>query len=71
MHCGLYVQEKQLCGEIKILPTHYLSLLETMSMGILKGNITKKSEAHGMFNLDPNKVDRVYDMLVKKGITQA
>ncbi|CAK9179642.1 unnamed protein product [Ilex paraguariensis] len=69
--CGLYEQEKQLCGEIKILPTHYLSLLEAMSMGILKGNITKKSEAHGMFNLDPNKVDRVYDMLVKKGITQA
>ncbi|CAK9152072.1 unnamed protein product [Ilex paraguariensis] len=63
--------EKQLCGEIKILPTHYLSLLEAMSMGILKGNITKKSEAHCMFNLDPNKVDRVYDMLVKKGITQA
>ncbi|CAK9146619.1 unnamed protein product [Ilex paraguariensis] len=67
----LSVAEKQLCGEIKILPTHYLSLLEAMSMEILKGNITKKSEAHGMFNLDPNKVDGVYDMLVKKGITQA
>ncbi|CAK9146616.1 unnamed protein product [Ilex paraguariensis] len=63
--------EKQLCGEIKILPTHYLSQLEAMSTGILKGNITKKSEAHGMFNLDPNTVDKVYDTLVKKGITQA
>ncbi|XP_031105327.1 transcriptional adapter ADA2-like [Ipomoea triloba] len=63
--------EKQLCGEIRILPTHYLNILETLSTGILSGNITKKSDAHGLFNVDPSKVDRVYDMLVKKGFAPA
>ncbi|KAK4363161.1 hypothetical protein RND71_018402 [Anisodus tanguticus] len=63
--------EKQLCDEIRILPTHYLNLSQTMSMGILSGNITKKSDAYGLFNVDPNKVDKVYEMLVKKGLTQA
>ncbi|KAK4486781.1 hypothetical protein RD792_006636 [Penstemon davidsonii] len=47
--------EKQLCGEIRILPTHYLNMLQTMSMGILNGNLTKKSDAHGLFNVDPCK----------------
>ncbi|KAK3022473.1 hypothetical protein RJ639_046348 [Escallonia herrerae] len=62
--------EKQLCGAIKILPAHYLNMLHTMSVEILNGNITKKSDAHGLFGVDPSKVDRVYDMLVKKGIAQ-
>ncbi|KZV31355.1 hypothetical protein F511_05459 [Dorcoceras hygrometricum] len=60
--------EKQLCGEIRILPTHYLNMLQTMSIGILNGNLSKKSDAHGLFNVDPGKIDRVYDMLMKKGI---
>ncbi|CAL5403338.1 unnamed protein product [Camellia sinensis] len=61
--------EKWLCSEIRILPSHYLSMLQTMSVGILNGNITTKSDAHGLFKaVDPSKVDRVYDMLVKKGI---
>ncbi|KAL6511247.1 hypothetical protein OROHE_020471 [Orobanche hederae] len=62
--------EKQLCGEMRILPTHYLNMLQTMSMGILNGNLTEKSDAHGLFNVDPSKVDKVYDMLVRKGIAQ-
>ncbi|XP_057506712.1 transcriptional adapter ADA2-like isoform X1 [Actinidia eriantha] len=63
--------EKQLCCEIKILPSHYLSMLQTMSVAMLNGNITQKSDAHGLFKVvDPSKVDRVYDMLVKKGIGQ-
>ncbi|XP_057796704.1 transcriptional adapter ADA2-like isoform X2 [Salvia miltiorrhiza] len=62
--------EKQLCGEIRILPAHYLNMLQTMSMGILSGNLTKKADAHGLFNVDPGKVDKVYDMLIKKGIAQ-
>ncbi|KAL7184776.1 hypothetical protein ACSBR2_026840 [Camellia fascicularis] len=61
--------EKRLCSEVRILPSHYLSMLQTMSVGILNGNITTKSDAHGLFKaVDPSKVDRVYDMLVKKGI---
>ncbi|MBA0660156.1 hypothetical protein Goklo_012205 [Gossypium klotzschianum] len=62
--------EKQLCGEIRILPSHYLSMLQTLSMEIMKGNISKKSDAHNLFKVEPSKVDRVYDMLVKKGIVQ-
>ncbi|CAA0837045.1 Transcriptional adapter ADA2b [Striga hermonthica] len=62
--------EKELCGEMKILPTHYLNMLQTMSVGILNGNVTKKSDAQGLFNVDPNKVDKVYDMLMRKGIAQ-
>ncbi|CAH9072812.1 unnamed protein product [Cuscuta epithymum] len=62
--------EKQLCGEIRLLPTHYLNIMETLSTGVLSGNITKKGDAHRLFNVDPSKVDRVYDMLIKKGLAQ-
>ncbi|KMT08465.1 hypothetical protein BVRB_6g140200 isoform B [Beta vulgaris subsp. vulgaris] len=62
--------EKRLCGEIRILPSHYLNMLQTLSMEVMKGNITKKADAHSLFKVDPSKVDRVYDMLVKKGIAQ-
>ncbi|KAJ4730214.1 Transcriptional adapter [Melia azedarach] len=63
--------EKRLCGEIKILPAHYLKMLETLSVEIFKGNVSKKSDAHNLFKVEPGKVDRVYDMLVKKGIAQS
>ncbi|KAK2648247.1 hypothetical protein Ddye_015736 [Dipteronia dyeriana] len=63
--------EKRLCGEIKILPAHYLKMLEILSVEILKGNISNKSDAHNLFKVEPSKVDRVYEMLVKKGIAQA
>ncbi|EOY01371.1 ADA2 2A isoform 5 [Theobroma cacao] len=63
--------EKKLCSEIRILPSHYLSMLQTLSVEIMKGNIGKKSDAHNLFKVEPSKVDRVYDMLVKKGIAQA
>ena len=46
-------------------------MLQTLSMEIMKGNISKKSDAHNLFKVEPSKVDRVYDMLVKKGIAQA
>ena len=67
----LKMQEKKLCDEMRILPTHYLNMQQTISMEIFKGNITKKSDAHRLFNVDPNKVDKVYEMLVKKGVAQA
>lgn len=63
--------EKRLCGEIKILPAHYLKMLEILSIEIHKGNVSKKSDAHNLFKVEPSKVDRVYDMLVRKGIAQA
>ncbi|XVF03017.1 hypothetical protein REPUB_Repub04eG0224300 [Reevesia pubescens] len=63
--------EKHLCREIRILPSHYLSMLQTLSVEIIKGNISKTSDAHNLFKVEPSKVDRVYDMLVIKGIAQA
>ncbi|XP_043692614.1 transcriptional adapter ADA2-like isoform X2 [Telopea speciosissima] len=62
--------EQQLCRELKLLPPHYLSMQQTMSVEILIGNITRKSDAYRFFKVEPSKVDRVYDMLVKKGIAQ-
>ncbi|XP_065881695.1 transcriptional adapter ADA2-like isoform X2 [Euphorbia lathyris] len=62
--------EKHLCGEIRILPAHYLYMLQTMWAEIMKGTVTKKSDAHGLFKVEPSKVDKVYDMMVKKGIVQ-
>lgn len=56
--------EKQMCSEIRILPTHYLNMLQTLSTC----NITQKSDAYNLFKVDSSKVDRVYDMAVKKGI---
>ncbi|CAM8949951.1 unnamed protein product [Rhodiola kirilowii] len=61
--------EKQLCCEIRILPAHYLSMMQTISMGMLSGNITQKSDAYSLFKVDFSKVDRVYDELLKKGFT--
>ncbi|XP_024980298.1 transcriptional adapter ADA2-like isoform X3 [Cynara cardunculus var. scolymus] len=62
--------EKRLCTEIRVLPVHYLSMLEKLSVEVLNGHIAQKSDAHRLFNVEPSKVDRVYDMLLKKGIGQ-
>ncbi|ESQ55805.1 hypothetical protein EUTSA_v10025039mg [Eutrema salsugineum] len=62
--------EKRLCSEAKLVPPIYLQMQQVMSHEIFKGNVTKKSDAYSLFKIDPTKVDRVYDMLVKKGIAQ-
>lgn len=65
-------QEKQLCREIRLPPTDYLKMQELMTIQIMSGYIAKKSDAYSFFNkVEPSKVDRVYDMLVKKGLAQA
>lgn len=33
---------------------------------IFKGTVSKKSDAHGLFKVDPVKVDRVYEIVLKK-----
>ncbi|KAE9452772.1 hypothetical protein C3L33_15324, partial [Rhododendron williamsianum] len=64
--------EKQLCREIRLPPTDYLKMQELMTIQIMSGYIAKKSDAYSFFNkVEPSKVDRVYDMLVKKGLAQA
>ncbi|XP_038704091.1 transcriptional adapter ADA2 isoform X2 [Tripterygium wilfordii] len=63
--------EQRLCSEIRILPSHYLNMLQALSAEIMKGNITKKSEAHSLFKVEPSKVDRLFDMLVQKGVAKA
>ncbi|XP_062088122.1 transcriptional adapter ADA2b isoform X2 [Humulus lupulus] len=62
--------EKRLCSETRLTPPIYLKMLEVMSVEIFSGNVTKKSDAHQLFKIDPSRIDKVYDMLVKKGIAQ-
>ncbi|XVF28047.1 hypothetical protein REPUB_Repub14bG0161800 [Reevesia pubescens] len=60
--------EKRLCSEIRVPPPIYLRMLQMIMEEIFNGNVTKKADAHRLFKLEPSKTDRVYDMLVKKGI---
>ncbi|KAM7264905.1 hypothetical protein ACFE04_002588 [Oxalis oulophora] len=41
------LKEKELCVEIRILPAHYLKMLETLLTAVTEGNVSKKSDAHG------------------------
>lgn len=63
-------QEKRLCCEIRLPPPLYLKMQEVITKEIYSGHVAKKSDAYPLFKLEANKVDRVYDMLVKKGIAQ-
>ncbi|KAG7019365.1 Transcriptional adapter ADA2b [Cucurbita argyrosperma subsp. argyrosperma] len=60
--------EKSLCSEIRVTPPLYLKMEEVLSVEIFSGNVTKKSDAHHLFKIDPTKIDRIYEMLIKKGI---
>ncbi|AES64520.2 transcriptional adapter ADA2b [Medicago truncatula] len=61
--------EKRLCCELRLSPTVYLKMQEDMSVQMIAGNISSKSDGRQMFkNMDTMKIDRVYDMLIKKGI---
>ena len=64
----LSLQEKRLCCELRLPPTVYLKMQEQLSLQILSGTISSKSDAHQLFKMDTIKIDRVYDMLIKKGI---
>lgn len=46
----------------------YLKMQEQLSLQILAGTVTAKSDAHQLFKMDAMKIDRVYDILIKKGI---
>ncbi|CAA7050967.1 unnamed protein product [Microthlaspi erraticum] len=60
--------EKKMCNEIRLLPAHYLKMLETLTREMKKGQIKKKSDAYSFFKVEPSKVDKVYDLLIQKGI---
>ncbi|KAH7530044.1 hypothetical protein JRO89_XSUnG0027300 [Xanthoceras sorbifolium] len=61
-------QEKRLCAELRLPPPFYLKMQEVISRGVFSGKVTKKADAHRFFKIDPTIVDKVYDMLVKKGL---
>ncbi|KAL2932241.1 Transcriptional adapter ADA2b [Bienertia sinuspersici] len=60
--------EKQLCQEIKIPPHLYLKMQETLSVQIFCGTVTNNVDAYRLFDMEPGKIDRIYDMLIRKGI---
>ncbi|KAF9590383.1 hypothetical protein IFM89_034093 [Coptis chinensis] len=66
----LSTMEQQLCSESRMLPSQYLKIQEVISIKIFEGIITKKSDAHRFFKVDSTKVDKVYDILTRKGIAQ-
>ncbi|XP_068668217.1 transcriptional adapter ADA2-like isoform X1 [Aristolochia californica] len=62
--------EQNLCCQSRLLPAHYLKMQETITLEMYKGTITKKSDAYRFFKVDASKVDRVYDMVIKKGFVK-
>ncbi|CAI9782150.1 unnamed protein product [Fraxinus pennsylvanica] len=64
------LKEKQLCREIRLPAPHYLRMLEFMTIQMMSGNINQKSHAYSFFQIEPTKIDRVYDMLLEKGMVQ-
>ncbi|KAF7803858.1 transcriptional adapter ADA2b [Senna tora] len=60
--------EKRLCCELRLPPATYLRMQEVLTLQVFSGNISTKSDAHHLFRMETSKIDRVYDMLVKKGI---
>jgi len=65
------MQEIKLCNEIRMLPPIFLNITRIMQLEISKGRVTKKSDAYPLFKFSPSKIDRIYDMLVEKGVVQA
>ncbi|KAK7245973.1 hypothetical protein RIF29_40829 [Crotalaria pallida] len=60
--------EKRLCSEQRLTPAVYLNMQGLLAQHILDGRVSTKVEAHGLFNMDTIKIDKVYDMLIRKGI---
>ncbi|PKA58661.1 Transcriptional adapter ADA2 [Apostasia shenzhenica] len=58
--------EYQLCCDNRLLPNHFLKMQEALVQQILKGAVTKKDDAHHLFKVDPNKIDKVYEIVRKK-----
>nr|CAD1841593.1 unnamed protein product [Ananas comosus var. bracteatus] len=58
--------EQRLCCQNRLLPSHYLKMQEVLVQEILKGTVMKKSDAHGLFKVDPIKLDHIYEMVTKK-----
>lgn len=58
--------EQDFCCQNRLLPSHYLKMQETLVQEIYKGNVINKSDAHGLFKVDPVKVDKVYDIVKRK-----
>ena len=39
---------------------------EVLATEMIKGNVQQKGDAHGLFKVDPGKVDRVYGVVSRK-----
>lgn len=45
-------------------------MLEVLSVQAMAGSITKRSDAYRLFKVDTQKIDRIYDMAMKKGLVK-
>lgn len=58
--------EQLLCCQNRLFPSHYLKMQEVLVQEILKGAVVKAADAHQLFKIDPNKIDKIYDLVTKK-----
>ena len=68
IYLNFHFQEKRLCNETKIPAQIYLKMQEIIAQKVFSGHVTTNVDAHCLFNMEPNKIDRIYDMLIRKGI---
>ena len=60
-------QEKQLCSELRILPKPYLFVKQTiLRESARRGGQLQRREVRAMFRIDANKVNRIFDSLLKE-----
>ena len=60
-------QEKQLCSELRILPKPYLFIKQTiLRESARRGGQLQRREVRAMFRIDANKVNRIFDSLLKE-----
>ncbi|KAL0915502.1 hypothetical protein M5K25_015925 [Dendrobium thyrsiflorum] len=58
--------EQLLCCQNRLFPSHYLKMQEVLVQEILKGAVVKAVDAHQLFKIDSNKIDKIYDLVTKK-----
>ncbi|XP_020570652.1 transcriptional adapter ADA2-like isoform X2 [Phalaenopsis equestris] len=58
--------EQIFCCQNRLFPSHYLKMQEVLVQEILKGAVAKAADAHQLFKFDPDKIDKIYDLVAKK-----
>ncbi|CAM6103370.1 unnamed protein product [Calypogeia fissa] len=66
----LSLSEQELCQQCRLLPSHYLKMKEVLMFESMRKGQVRRSDAYGMFRVDPIKTDKVYELLMKMEFIQ-